>query len=141
MSESSPDNPSEPSAKDAARELQDILEKARADGNTPIKKVESSQELTAFDPISDNHGGSMNSDNGVSIVHSFVNRTVFFDYFRHVAHKRFPDKPPEARVQALTEAEPGFYKRSIVSDYVLKITTSAAILVIGGMIVVKAIFL
>jgi hypothetical protein len=82
----------------------------------------------------------MNSDNGVSIVHSFVNRTVFFDYFRHVAHKRFPDKPPEARVQALTEAEPGFYKRSIISDFVLKITTSVAILAIGGLIVVKTIF-
>lgn len=130
-----------PSSKDTtSQQLQDILDRARADGHTPIKKVESSDELT-YDPIPGNRGGEVNSDNGVSIVHSFVNRTVFFDYFRHVAHKRFPDHPPEARVQALTEAEPGFYKRSIISDYALKVFTSVAIVAIAGMIVVKAIFL
>lgn len=140
MSEQADSQDPSPSKEATSQQLQEILDRARADANTPIKKLESSDDLT-YDPIAASRGGELNSDNGVSIVHSFVNRTVFFDYFRHVAHKRFPDLPPEARVQALTEAEPKFYKRSIVSDYALKIATLTAILVIAGMIVFKALFL
>lgn len=79
-------------------------------------------------------------DSGVNIVNSFVNRTVFFDYFRHVANKRFPELDAKERVQALVQAEPGFYKRSIWSDYVLKIATTLIVVGLATALFVKAIF-
>jgi hypothetical protein len=118
-------------------EADNIIERARSDSKTPIRKVETSDDLR-YDPIAGHSSGLPSAEQGMSIVHSFVNRTVFFDYFRHVAHKRFPEIPPDARVQSLTEAEPSFYMRSIISDYVLKIVTSLGVLVLAGCVVYRA---
>lgn len=132
--------PMEKSPESTPKQVQDILDIARADTVTPIKKVESSADLHEYDPISGRQNNEMNSDNGVSIVHSFVNRTVFFDYFRHVANKRFPHLSADARVEELIGKETKFYNRSILSDYALKASTSMAIIVIAVMIVYKALF-
>lgn len=101
-----------------------------------IRRVESSDE---FDPIPSTRNGS-NSDNGANVVESFVNRTVFFDYFRHVAHKRFPDLAPEERVERLIATEPKFYARALRSDHYLKIITTYLTIGLGSLVIVKAVF-
>lgn len=121
-------------------EARRILNRARADAVDRPKPVSSSNELE-HDPIQRPSGDNGLPDSGVNIVNSFVNRTVFFDYFRHVANKRFPEMHPKERVQALVQLEPGFYKRSIWSDYALKVTTTVIVVGLATALFFKAIFL
>lgn len=141
-----PGNGDIPTASDApeldngVREADEIVSEAMSSPQTRPKRVGSSDDLALYDPITAPQTANGNADNGVNIINSFVNRTVFFDYFRHVAHKRFPELKGAERVQKLVDIEPKFYRRSILSDYVLKVVTSLAIIGVAACLVVKALF-
>ncbi|GAB3621219.1 hypothetical protein GCM10027417_24800 [Glutamicibacter endophyticus] len=125
------------------RAADSLIKDALQDPSSPPRQVHDQDEAAhehRFDPMQKSSGDSGLPDSGVNIVNSFVNRTVFFDYFRHVANKRFPDKAPAERVQELVRAEPKFYNRTIWSDYILKITTSAVVIGLATALFWKAIF-
>lgn len=126
--------PSSPRIGASPSDVDRVLSEHSAPGT--IRRVESSDE---FDPIPSPRNGST-PDNGTNVVESFVNRTVFFDYFRHVAHKRFPDLAPEERVERLIATEPKFYARALRSDHYLKIITTYLTIGLGSLVIVKAVF-
>ncbi|WP_125612661.1 hypothetical protein [Specibacter cremeus] len=118
-------------------EAERILQHARADA-TPISRLGSADQ---FDPLGARKNGELKSENGFSIVHSFINRTVFFDYFRHVANKRFPDLGESERVEALVQADDKIYRRALDNDHALKLVTTYGLVLLGFAIVFKALFL
>jgi len=133
---------SQPKA-DKIREAESIVSGARQDPSTPLRKVQGLDEVypdARFDPIDNSKNEGSPSENGINIINSFINRTVFFDYFRHVAHKRFPDLHPEERVEKLTTSRPDLFNRAMDADHVLKLVTSYAIIAAALALVAKALF-
>lgn len=127
-------------AGDPSSEADEIIRQANQNTVERPKSLETQSDLEEHDPMRRSSVENGLPDSGVNIVNSFVNRTVFFDYFRHVANKRFPEMDAKERVQALVQAEPGFYKRSIWSDYALKITTTLIVVGLATALFIKAIF-
>lgn len=128
---------------DKIREAETIVSEAKQDPSTPPRKVEGLDEVypdARFDPIDNSKNDGSPSENGINIINSFINRTVFFDYFRHVAHKRFPDHSPEDRVEKLTTSRPDLFNRAMNADHVLKLVTSYAIIVAALALVARALY-
>jgi hypothetical protein len=126
-------------------EAREILAKAQADSTDKPKSVASTADLKAdpnqYDPMASAKSDGSVSENGINIINSFINRTVFFDYFRHVAHKRFPDLEPDERVESLIRTNPKLYERAMNSDHVLKLVTSYLIILASGALIFKALFM
>lgn len=128
---------------DKIREAETIVSEAKQDPSTPLRKVAGLDEVypdARFDPIDNSKNDGSPSENGINIINSFINRTVFFDYFRHVAHKRFPELRPEERVEKLTTSRPELFNRAMNADHVLKMVTSYAIIVAALALVAKALY-
>lgn len=132
-------------ASDRLAEARAILAKAQVDSTDKPKAVASAADLKEdahpYDPIASSKADGGVSENGINIINSFINRTVFFDYFRHVAHKRFPDLEPHERVEAMIHADRKLYVRAMNSDHVLKVVTSLLIIVASGALIFKALFM
>lgn len=68
---------------------------------------------------------------GYQFLHSMLNRSVFFDYFVHVAHARFAGKDPEPKVRKLSQEAKFLYWLLISLDIAFRLVV-ATVLVGGG---------
>lgn len=126
----------------AESEIEKVLRAANRSDQPPVTPVASEGEAehaAKYDPMASKQQQIV-TDGGLNVVHSLINRTIFFDLFRHIANKRFADIPPEDRVRQLAADEPVFYKISKWSDYGVRVLTVIAVVSLAGGLVVKALF-
>lgn len=68
-----------------------------------------------------------------------LNRSLFFDYFAHVADRKFLDADPRVRVQKQRQEHPFWYGFAIVADTVVKAATVVIVVTVATALAVKII--
>ncbi|WP_336857199.1 hypothetical protein [Sinomonas albida] len=107
-------------------EAQRIIKSAEEDASGRPTQAWTSDDLDQADPLAPGkHHVDDSADSNIKLVSSFVNRTYFFDYFRHIAVRKFPNLSPHERVHALAQQHKRFYWTCIALDIGLKIALSS----------------
>lgn len=78
-------------------------------------------------------------DGGFNALWSLLNRSLFFDYFMHVAEHRFLDSDVQVRVQKQKKDHPKWYWFAITMDSIVKIATTAIFLGVTTALAIKVI--
>ncbi len=78
-------------------------------------------------------------DGGFNALWSMLNRSLFFDYFAHVADRKFVDPDPRVRVQKHRSDHPRWYWFAVVADTVVKIATVVIFVGVATALAIKII--
>lgn len=100
---------------------------SRAEADRILSRADMAPETRV--PVENGGGGAPRE--GYHFLHSMLNRSVFFDYFVHVAHARYAGKDPEPKVRKLIQDSRRLYQLVIALDIGVRILV-ATILIGGG---------
>lgn len=80
---------------------------------------------------------SPSKEPGFDFLHSLLKRSVFFDYFVHVAQARYAGRDPEPKVRKLVQDSRRFYRLMIVLDVALRGAVTVVLVGAGALVLLK----